>query len=61
MGLTEFEFRFLTYDERSIFITIEFLSEMETFEVLLQTSEFPALSTSGSSSFSSFMDLSKAF
>ena len=38
---------------------MEFLSEMETFQVLLQTSELPALSITANSSFSSFMNLSK--
>ena len=60
IGLTEYEFRFLVYDERSVFITMEFLSEMETFQVLLQTSELPDLSITANSSFSSFMNLSKA-
>ena len=50
----------LVYDERSMFITMEFLSEMETFQVLLQTSELPALYVTANSSFSSFMNLSKA-
>ena len=60
IGLSEYEFTFLVYDERNMFITMEFLSEMETFQVLLQTSELPALYITANSSFSSFMNLTKA-